>query len=127
MRIITSSLAALVLCAGALPAYAQTPPTVPPMQCDKPSDYVPVGGGTAEQQNRVKKRMETYKTCVNDYATGLDAKIKDLTAQAQAYQDAANKAVTDYNAYNKDMVARLNSTDSNGGGSAAAGAPKSGY
>jgi hypothetical protein len=128
MRLITSSLAALVLCGSTLTAFAQTPPVVPPMPCEKPSDYVPVGGGTAEQMNRVKKRMETYKNCVNDYATSLNAKIQEMSAQAQAYQDAANKAVNDYNSYNKDMIARMNGQEgSPAGTSETGGAAPKGY
>jgi hypothetical protein len=111
MRIITSSLAALVLGASA-PVFAQTPPAVPPMACEKPADYVPVGGGTGEQQNRIKKRMDSYKTCVNNYVTSLNAKTAEMNAAMQAYQDAANKAVNDYNTYNKDMVTRMNGQES---------------
>jgi hypothetical protein len=107
------SFAALSLFALVGVAHAQTPAaapavTVPPNPCEKPSDYVPVGGGNSGDIAKISKRIDTYKVCINTYAQGNNAKAAELAAQAQAYQEAGNKAIDEFNTYVQAINAKTN-------------------
>lgn len=107
-----ASLSALTVACVAFSSHAQTPPAdIPKNPCAKPSDYVPMDGTSAEMA-RVSKRVDAYKNCINDYSKGVNGKAAELVSQAQAYQDAGNQAVDEFNAF----VAELNSKTNKGGG-----------
>jgi hypothetical protein len=95
--------------------HAQTPAAAPaapvavaPNPCETPSDYVPVGGGSGSDIAKITKRIDAYKVCVNDYSQSENAKAADLVKQAQAHQDAGNKAIDDYNTYVQAMNKKTN-------------------
>ena len=122
------SFAVLSLFAVVGAARAQAPATpaaapavaVPANPCEKPSDYVPIGGGTSTDMARISKRIDQYKTCINTYSTTQNSKAAELAQQAQAYQDAGNKAIDEFNSYVQEMNKKTNS------GSTAAPAPQGG-
>ncbi len=78
---------------------------VPPINCEKPTPLLeesPSNATIARQQ----KRLEAYKNCVNDYVKTNSEKAQELVGQANAYRDAANKAIDQYNAYATELNAR---------------------
>jgi len=98
-----STLTALTLVGPAVaqqPAAAPVPApiVIPPNTCTKPSDFMPTFQSN-EQLQRFQKSLEAYKSCVRDYVQANAAKSNELAAQARAYNEAANAAVNDINAY----------------------------
>jgi hypothetical protein len=111
-----ASMSALTVACMTFSSRAQTPPAaadIPKNPCAKPSDYVPMDGTSAEMA-RVTKRVDAYKNCINDYSKGVNGKAADLVSQAQAYQEAGNQAVDEFNAF----VAELNAKTNKGSGPA---------
>ena len=84
----------------AVPASASASPSVvvPPMNCPKPSDFMP-NFKTTQELNRFNKSLDVYKSCVNDYVKANSTKATELAAQANAYNDAANDQIKGFNAY----------------------------
>jgi hypothetical protein len=118
-----ASLSALAAACATFSSHAQTTAPaaadIPKNPCVKPSDYVPLDGTSAEMA-RVTKRVDTYKNCINDYSKGVNGKANELASQAQAYQDAGNQAVDEFNAF----VAELNSKTNKGVGASSPDRPK---
>jgi hypothetical protein len=107
-----ASLSALTVACMTFSSHAQTTPAavdVPKNPCVKPSDYKPIDATSAEMA-RVTKRVDAYKNCINDYAKGANGKAADLASQAQAYQEAGNQAIDEFNAF----VAELNKNNKGG-------------
>ncbi len=91
-------------------AHAQQPAPaaavdIPPMNCDKPTPLIEENPSNATL-TRMQKRVEAYKNCVNDYAKANGAKAQELVAQANAYREAANHAIEEYNAFANELNAR---------------------
>ena len=86
-------------------AQAQTLATavpVPAMDCENPGS-APLDKASP-QMGRFTKKVDDYKTCVNAYSKATGAKSNEYADQAKAYNEAANKAIEEYNAY----VTKLN-------------------
>ncbi len=77
--------------------------TIPPLQCEKPSDALLIDP-TAAHMKRLQKEVDDYKVCVNAYSHAMGAKANDLAEQSRAYAAAANGAIEGYNTF----VTRLN-------------------
>jgi hypothetical protein len=84
------------------PAAAAAPPSAPvtiaPMTCTKPSDFMPTFQ-SKQELTRFQKALDVYRSCVMDYAHVNATKANELAAQARAYNDTANDAITKINAY----------------------------
>ena len=110
--------AASVALLAALPfaVHAQTtatPVQVPAMECENPGS-APLDKASP-QMGRFSKKVEDYKNCVNAYVKVTGGKSNELSDQARAYNEAANKAIDDYNVY----IVKLNeSTKSDKSGAA---------
>ena len=112
MNVSSRILVPVVLVAGVLATavHAQQPATatavdVPPMKCDKPNRLAQDNPSSAEI-SRIQKEVEAYKNCVNSYAKLNADKAQALIAQANAYRDAANNAIGEYNDYATELNAR---------------------
>lgn len=99
----TSTIRSLALAASlavfpfAVHAQATTAVQVPAMDCENPG-AAPLDKNSP-QMGRFAKKVEDYKVCVNAYVTVTGGKSNELNEQAKAYNEAANKAIEDYNAY----------------------------
>ena len=105
MNVSSRILVPVALVAGCLATatYGQQPSPattvdVPPMKCEKPTRILQENSSSAEI-SRMQKEIDAYKKCVNDYAKLNDDKAQALIAQANAYREAANHAIGEYNDY----------------------------
>lgn len=90
-------LASLTLFPFAAHAQATTAVQVPAMDCENPG-AAPLDKNSP-QMGRFAKKVEDYKVCVNTYVKATGGKSNEYNEQAKAYNEAANKAIEDYNAY----------------------------
>jgi hypothetical protein len=97
-RVATALAVALVLAAPAVPA--QTPAVVlPKSDCGAKPDH-PGKLASDNQKRQWRRDANTYLECFKKYAS-------DQRETAQKYQEAANKAIDEYNAAVKDMQAQI--------------------
>jgi len=98
-----ASLGLLAVLPLAAPAQTAAPAVqVPAMECENPGS-APLDKASP-QMGRFSKKVEDYKICVNAYVKVTGAKSNEFADQAKAYNEAANKAIDDYNTY----VTKLN-------------------
>ena len=76
---------------------ATTAVQVPAMDCENPGS-APLDKASP-QMGRFTKKVDDYKNCVNAYVKVTGGKSNELADQSKAYNEAANKAIEDYNAY----------------------------
>ncbi len=109
MNVSSRILVRVALVAGCLAtaAHAQQPApvVVEPMKCDKPTRLMSDNPSSAEV-SRAQKEVEAYKNCVNAYAKSNADKAQALIAQANAYREAANSAIGEYNDFATELNAR---------------------
>ncbi len=87
-----------LLLAGSAHAQQAAVADIPPYDCKKPGEYQPIDKSGPEQARFVKRR-DAYKTCVDEYAKVARAKVAELSAEADAWNAAGNKAIDEFNAY----------------------------
>ena len=87
-----------------------TPVTIPAMTCENPGEGAGIEPSYAQVQ-RFQKRIDAYKSCVNDYAKAMGAKASEYADVAKTYTNAGNAAIESYNAYVTGLNAKQKSAD----------------
>ena len=115
MKSINVFLASVIPAISFATAAQQLPALVTPPahKCEKP-----VGGPgvdpTYEQQKRSQKKVDSYKKCINKYAAEMKTQADEHFEITKRFQDAANAAIDEYNAYANDLNAQHGNKDKDG-------------
>jgi hypothetical protein len=102
--LVTTAIVFAACCSTSI-ASAQEAGTMQPLAqielrepCAKPTDVLPAGASGAEVQ-RLQSRVGQYRECVIQYARASDMAARSYALQAQAYQDHAKWATSEFKAY----------------------------
>jgi hypothetical protein len=102
--LVTAALVFAACCSTSI-ASAQEADTMQPLAqielpkpCAKPTDVLPAGASGAEVQ-RLQSRVGEYRECVIQYVRASDMAARSYALQAQAYQQQAEWATSEFKAY----------------------------